>query len=197
MFAKKFIVLFVIFIMTFSIFGAVANVSNSYSTAKPENKVIDFQNKTIGSSIFPSQSFNFSQWANFFTPYNVIYTLSLLNNTLFNGNFLTANGLWPSAIAYNPSNNYMYVANFMSYNVLIISGSTNQVIATVNVGSGPAGVAYDPTSNTIYVTNENSNNVSEISGSNNTVIATVNVGNSPVAVAYDSSNNTIYVVNYL
>ena len=48
----------------------------------------------------------------------VKYTLDLLNNTLINGNFVnTGNGLSPIGIAYDPSNGYLYVANWNSNTV--------------------------------------------------------------------------------
>jgi YVTN family beta-propeller protein len=52
-------------------------------------------------------------------------------------------GLWPVAVAYDPSNGYVYVANAWSNNVSVINGGTNKVIASIAVGSNPVGVAYD------------------------------------------------------
>ena len=43
----------------------------------------------------------------------VKYTLDLINNTLINGNFVnTGNAMHPWGIVYDPSNGYIYVANF-------------------------------------------------------------------------------------
>jgi YVTN family beta-propeller protein len=135
-------------------------------------------------------------------------TLVLFNNTLINGNFVSAgNGVGPIGVAYDTADNTVYVANGGYYSALVyyyvyvrndvwvVSGSTNQVIATVNVGFGPSGAAYDSANNTVYVTNFGSSNVSVISGSTNQVIATVDVGSLPDAVAYDSADNTVYVAN--
>ena len=74
-------------------------------------------------------------------------------------------------------------------------GKTNDVFATVGVGTKPYGVATDATTNTIYVTNFGSNTVSVIDGATNTVTATVAVGAYPTAVATDATTNTIYVAN--
>ena len=49
--------------------------------------------------------------------------------------------------------------------VSVISDSNNQVIATVNVGSGPLGVAYDSAKGEIFVANSVSGTVSVISDS--------------------------------
>jgi YVTN family beta-propeller protein len=105
-------------------------------------------------------------------------------------------GSGPEGIAYDPSNGYIYVANFWSHNVSVINGATNKVIASIAVGSYPAGVAYDPSNGYVYVTNYGSNSVSVINGATNTVITNITVGVWPVGVAYDSSNGYVYVTNY-
>ena len=128
----------------------------------------------------------------------VKYTLVLSNNTLIKGNFL-ANGSASApyaiadAVAYDPSNGYVYVTNQGSNSVSVINGTTNSVIKTVSVGSGPQGVAYDPSNGYVYVTNLGSNSVSVINGANNSVIKTVSVGSYPAGVAFDSSNGYVYV----
>ena len=68
----------------------------------------------------------------------------------------------PSALAFNPSNNNIYVANTNSNNVSVIESSTNTVISTVDVGDGPSALAFNPSNNNIYVANAYSNNVSVI-----------------------------------
>jgi len=56
----------------------------------------------------------------------VKYTLDLINNTLINGNFVnTGNGMGPWGIAYDPSNGYIYVTNYVSGTVSIISTSVS------------------------------------------------------------------------
>jgi len=104
-------------------------------------------------------------------------------------------GLWPVAVAYDPSNGYVYVANYRSNTVSVINGATNKVIASIAVGSGPNGAAYDSSNGYLYVTNYNSNSVSVINGATNMVIASIAVGSDPVGVAYDSSNGYVYVAN--
>jgi YVTN family beta-propeller protein len=103
-------------------------------------------------------------------------------------------GRSPTGVAYDPSNGYIYVANWGSGTVSVINGATNTVIATIPVGIEPAGVAYDPSNGYIYVANYGSDTVSVINGT--TVIATIPVGIEPAGVAYDPSNGYIYVANY-
>jgi YVTN family beta-propeller protein len=79
--------------------------------------------------------------------------------------------------------------------VLVISGETNTVTATIPVGSVPDGVAVDEKTNTIYVANSNSNTVSVLSGRTNTVTSTIPVGGGLFGVAVDPKTNTAYVAN--
>ena len=118
--------------------------------------------------------------------------------TVQTGFFVTATvsvGSNPDGVAYDSSNNYIYVANCGSNTVSVINGANNSVVATVSVGSSPEGVAYDSSNNYIYVVNLNSGTVSVINGANNSVVATVSGVSHPLAVAYDSSNNYIYVAD--
>src|SRR5205809_52156 len=102
-------------------------------------------------------------------------------------------GNYPVGAAYNSKNGYVYVANFVSNSVSLISGTT--VVATVPIGYGanPYGVAYDGGNRYVYVTNSGRSAVSVIDGT--TVIATVPVGGNPRGVAYDGGNGYIYVAN--
>ena len=106
-------------------------------------------------------------------------------------------GTIPYGIAYNSANNNMYVANFGSSTVSVISGSTDSVIATILVGRFPIWIAYAPPNNKLYVTNLGSNDVYVINGATNKVIKNIPVGNGPFGIAYNPSNNNVYVANSL
>jgi len=124
------------------------------------------------------------------SPYDISGNSS--NNTVI-ANIKVGSG--PYAVAYDPSNGYVYVANWYSNNVSVINGATNKVIANIAVGSEPEGVAYDSSNGYVYVANEGSNSVSVINGANNTVIVSIAVGSGPCGVAYDFSNGYVYVAN--
>jgi len=126
----------------------------------------------------------------------VKYTLDLINNTLFNGNFVnTYNGRNPDGAAFDSANGYIYVTNKYSNNVSVINGATNKVIASIGVGSHPYSAAFDSANGYIYVTNQYSDNVSVINGATNNVIASIGVGSHPYSAAFDSANGYIYVTN--
>src|SRR5204863_10539 len=101
-------------------------------------------------------------------------------------------GNYPVGAAYNSKNGYVYVANFVSNSVSLISGTT--VVATVPVGGNPRGVAYDGGNGYIYVANCDSKAVNVIDGT--AVVATVPVGTCPYDLAYDTLDGYVYVANY-
>jgi len=74
-------------------------------------------------------------------------------------------GMGPRGIAYDPSNGYIYVTNFLSNTVWVINGATNTFVTIITVGFEPEGVAYDPSNGYIYVANSLSDTVSIIATS--------------------------------
>jgi YVTN family beta-propeller protein/VCBS repeat-containing protein len=75
------------------------------------------------------------------------------------------------------SNNTAYVVNYDSNTVSVINTTTNQVVKTINVGTGPLSVAAVDTAQRqrVYVSNSLSNTVSVIDPATNTVIGTITV----------------------
>ena len=109
----------------------------------------------------------------------------------------------PAGIAVSPTGpeaGYVYVTNFDDGTVSVITPATNNVAATITVGSEPAWVAVShtgPEAGDVYVANSDGT-VSVISPSSDTVIATITVGNGPVGVAISPSGayaGDIYVTN--
>lgn len=68
-----------------------------------------------------------------------------------------------TALAFDPTNNYLYVTNFDSNNVTVISCASNTILGNIAAGSSPRGIAYDPTNGYIYVANHFADTVSVIS----------------------------------
>src|SRR5271157_474160 len=90
-------------------------------------------------------------------------------------------GAQPSGIAYDPAKGELFVANYGSNTVSVISDSTNSVVANVSVRS-PVGVVYDPAKGEIFVINLFGSAVSVISDSDNSVLASVPVGSEPYGI---------------
>jgi YVTN family beta-propeller protein len=98
-------------------------------------------------------------------------------------------GLYPSGVAYNSRNGYVYVANSASANVSLISGTT--VVASIPFAASPNQLAYDSGNGYVYMTD--STGVTVIDGT--TVLTTIPVGGAPEGLAYDSRNGFVYVAN--
>ena len=95
-------------------------------------------------------------------------------------------------IQYDPSDGYVYVANYTGA-VAVYSGTS--LITTINTGGGfPSSCGYDPENGYVYITNAGSiKGLSVISGT--TFLAGLVVGTGPDGVAYDSANGLVYVPN--
>ena len=130
----------------------------------------------------------------------VIFALSAAHSVYAIGVVGSINvGKYPEGVAYDSGKGEIFVINWDSSSVSVISDSTNTVITNVTV-SGPTGIAYDSGKGEIFVTNGGSwsaygNTVSVISDSTNTIVATINVGNDPTGLAYDSGKGEIFVSN--
>jgi len=88
---------------------------------------------------------------------------------------------WP---AYNPVNHDIYVPNFNSGNISVISGSC-KLVATIKLPAGaePEQAVFDPRFNYIDVTDYFLSQVYEISGT--TIVTTFGGFVNPVGIAYD------------
>ncbi|MDD3041086.1 PGF-pre-PGF domain-containing protein [Bacteroides sp.] len=92
---------------------------------------------------------------------------------------------------------FAYITNAKSNKVSVIDTTTNNIIATINVGSDPWGVAVSSDGTKAYIANVYSNSISIIDTTTNTVISTVNVGREPFGVAVSPDGTKVYVANYL
>ena len=121
----------------------------------------------------------------------------------------------PAGIAYDPTNERMYVENRNDKSISVIDTTTNKVIDTnpntpqidpIMVGGEPEDIVYDPVNKRIYVANFDDNTVSVIDTTTNKVIDTnpntpavtdpITVGDAPTGIAYDPVHKMIYVSNH-
>jgi YVTN family beta-propeller protein len=80
----------------------------------------------------------------------------------------------------------IWVNQTLNNSVMKVDPATNQLVATVAVGTSPArGIAFDGTS--IWVANTGSNTVSKIDVATNQVTQTLSVGTYPNGVAFDGA----------
>jgi YVTN family beta-propeller protein len=101
------------------------------------------------------------------------------------------------ALAYDSGKNEIFATNYYySSAVTVISGVTNQVVASIPVSGGSGlGVAYDSGKGEVFVSDTGDQAVSVISDASNTEIAKIPVGSFPWGLAYDSATGEIFVAN--
>ena len=139
--------------------------------------------RNIHNEVQSSSSFQYSE-----------ETLVLLNGTIIQGNFANTNStIRPWAVAYDPSNGYVYVANYGLNDVYVIN-SSNSIIAKIGVGINPDSIVYDAFNHDIYVSNFVSENVSVIN-STNSVVQSIDLGAEPQSLTYDPLNHIVYAAN--
>lgn len=111
----------------------------------------------------------------------------------------------PSGVAVNPVTGRVYIANFGSDTISVISGSA--IDRTINVEDAPSQIAVNPVTNRIFVTNKGhgdnygyGSSVSVIDGSTDTVMKTIRLvpdlskpGQGPHGIAVNAYTNKIYV----
>lgn len=108
-------------------------------------------------------------------------------------------GFGPSAIAYNPSNKLVYVANEYSGTVSAIDSNTHSVRFEVRVSDvdyGPWGITYNPLDNNMYVTNYGDFNFRTPTVAvirNDMHIHDIYVNSVPCAIAFSPQYKKIYV----
>jgi DNA-binding beta-propeller fold protein YncE len=71
-------------------------------------------------------------------------------------------GAGPFALGVNPATGYVYVAEFVSHTLLVLSGTN--VITTLPTGITPAGVGVNESTGYAYVSNQGSDSITVISG---------------------------------
>jgi len=101
----------------------------------------------------------------------------------------------PNFMAYDSTDNKMFVVNTGSGSVTAINAATNAVLATIKV-TKPNDIIYNPTNNEVYVVSENLH-VIAISGSTDKVVKSipVQVDDFYQDLAYDAANGNVYVAS--
>jgi 6-phosphogluconolactonase len=121
-----------------------------------------------------------------------------------NGGLPYAAGIFPSAIASDPTSHYVYVTDLTSGNILgysVQSGALSPLSGSpFPAGNQPSAILVDPAGSYAYVTNSKDSNLTTYSLSNGalTRLSSYATGLQPVAVGVDpSTKHFIYTVNFL
>jgi YVTN family beta-propeller protein len=107
-------------------------------------------------------------------------------------------GSSPYQMAYDPQNNYIYVANSLSNNITVINGITNKQVDNISLntpypGPEPMGITYDSQNRYLYVANSYRNYITVINTATDKVIANISIGYYPVNILYVPDNGYIYI----
>ena len=100
-----------------------------------------------------------------------------------------------SAVAYDPHNNEVYVADRTGGNVTVWGAQNHTNLRSIPVGSSPTSIVFDSENNTLFVANEGSGNVSVINDTTNSVVRSVSLGGAYL-LAYDGGTDSIYNAEY-
>lgn len=97
---------------------------------------------------------------------------------------------------YNPNNQFLYVANYNTNQIVIIDTRTDSVVGTISgLPAHPITVKVDPITNTLLVASLAGNKVSFISADTNKIEKIIETGTAPWGMDLDSREHYAYVTN--
>ena len=124
---------------------------------------------------------------------NTISVIDTANNEVMDTiNLIT--GIEPTEVVLLPDDETLYISNFGSDNILVVSTVSGSLIATISVGVSPLDIAIDLKGRHVYVSNSISNTISVIDTYSNEVVNTISgFGLRPRDILI--TEETIYVVS--
>src|SRR5579885_247661 len=156
-----------------------------------------YTGSTINYSIVTTSAFHINISNSPSGSYQLAQTTECFNNNsnLAGGKLIgeIAVGGDPQKIAVNPVTDRVYVSNFGTYNIPVIYGNTDTIVAQINENTGTSGIAVNPETNRVYASVNKA--ISVIDGSTNQIIANITVGDFPQDIAVNPSTNLIYTAN--
>ncbi|MDX8140636.1 hypothetical protein SK854_00820 [Lentzea sp. BCCO 10_0061] len=99
-------------------------------------------------------------------------------------------------ITISPDGSRVYIADFYTSKIWVVSTATEQTIAAVQLPTAPTRLAITPDGLRVYVTSAQANKVYMISTAANAVHATLDVPGRPVGVAAAPNGSRIFVTGY-
>ena len=164
----SFIFVFVAFLGSSTLLIPIVNADSVITTIPIKKSPLDLAFNPTNDNIYVTQANTGIMSVIDGTTNTVIKTVPLANAYLYGA-------------AYNPINQYVYVANDTSPvgTVDVIDISTSNLIKAIQVGDSPVQTLYNPLNGYIYVTISNSKRVDVIDTSTNSVIKSIPVGVHP------------------
>lgn len=137
-------------------------VTNTIYATSPNSNlvyVIDCATNTISTSISVTNCHGIC-----YNPLtNIMYVVRLAGtvvridcttNTIVGSPITVGLGTDPRPLVYNPTNNQVYVGNYLTSEITAIACSTNTVFGTITGVADPMAIAYSPASNGLFISNE-------------------------------------------
>ncbi len=134
--------------------------------------------------------------------YGFVYVVCSVANTLavidlsLNVSATIPVGIRPLAVAFNPVNLHVYVANLVDDNMSVIDGEALTEIpgSPFPTGQDPIGLGIHPVNGDIYFANSIDNSIT-VYDINNVLVTTIpGLGQYPVSITYNPANNSMYAV---
>ncbi len=105
-------------------------------------------------------------------------------------------GALPDALAFSPSDDLLWVANYNSNNVTEYLARTGALNGTFSMGGGtPIAIALDPTFDEVLVANQVVSNVTAIDALTGTTMGQLTVPDSPTSLALDPVSGDLFVTS--
>jgi YVTN family beta-propeller protein len=123
-------------------------------------------------------------------------TLVLFNNTVVPGDFFSASSSLPSLEVFDARSDQVFVEGFYSGAIDVLSGLTNEVVATISTGEYPNTLAYDARENSLFYGLQTYDLVGYVNASTDLVERTVNIGFEPLAMAVDPVSGDLFVTGW-
>ncbi len=124
----------------------------------------------------------------------VVSTLDLSDGQQLPGNALPKNGVSPYTDLYDPGTGQIFAADYSTGTVSVVDPTTDQLVATIPVGTSPLFLAYDSALGDVFVSNQGSSTVSEINDTTDTVTKTFSSPLPPDGIVYDPILGDLYFV---
>lgn len=183
-------------------FAYVANqLSNNVSVISPQGQVVTVIQ--LQPSSFPGFNSPVAVAVNTKSSspnFGKVYVVGSVSNTVsvidLSHNVTNAIGVGtrPVAIAFNPVNDNLYVANLAGDDVTVIDTTSETVSTTLPAGQDPLGVGINPNNGDIYVTNSGDDTVSVFDSGDLPVTTILGVGTKPVSIIHHTINNEMFAV---
>jgi len=103
----------------------------------------------------------------------------------------------PSALAVDPADSLLFMADAVNDSVAFIDTTTLSVVQNVSVGTTPDALLYDSSTGLLIVANEASDSLTVVNVSARTVAGTVGVGDGPQALLTFPGSRTVWSLNGL